>query len=113
MGGISITRLKTMSKLEVISKCFCMVPIKSGEIIRILDCGHAFHQHCIDTWFDDNSTCVMCRKDLNTKPVVVYRTLDPPRYNIQNNVLTDVFPQTPAYVPSDISYAEFTPTPGY
>ena len=25
-------------------------------------CGHTFHQHCLDIWLEKNKTCPICRK---------------------------------------------------
>ena len=31
---------------------------------KILHCGHTFHLECIDTWFEQASTCPTCRYDI-------------------------------------------------
>lgn len=38
-----------------------------GQHVRqIHQCGHMFHQFCIDTWFSINGTCPTCRHDVRT-----------------------------------------------
>jgi len=41
----------------------CMNSFEEGEIIRVLQCNHAFHQECVDEWFLANhTTCPWCRE---------------------------------------------------
>ena len=45
----------------------CSSPIIEDNIIRkINECNHYFHQECVDRWFSNNSTCPICRINLNT-----------------------------------------------
>ncbi|KAG6478039.1 RING-H2 finger protein ATL64-like [Zingiber officinale] len=40
----------------------CLSELAVCEAVRLLPmCGHAFHLHCIDTWFCAHSTCPLCR----------------------------------------------------
>lgn len=40
----------------------CLSEIEDGERGRVLpNCKHAFHIECIDTWFESNSNCPLCR----------------------------------------------------
>lgn len=40
----------------------CREPFENSSIIRkINSCGHKFHLSCIDTWFQTQHTCPMCR----------------------------------------------------
>ncbi|RRT46649.1 hypothetical protein B296_00028327 [Ensete ventricosum] len=40
----------------------CLCELSKGEASRLLPrCAHAFHLHCIDTWFSSHSTCPICR----------------------------------------------------
>ena len=34
------------------------------SVVRKLSCGHIFHIECIDTWFETNIRCPLCRVDL-------------------------------------------------
>ena len=33
---------------------------------RRLNCGHMYHRQCIDTWFNQNVVCPVCRADVRT-----------------------------------------------
>ena len=46
----------------------CSENYSNGDIIRkIRRCGHYFHQSCVDRWFGTNSTCPICRGDINNE----------------------------------------------
>ena len=56
------------------SQCIvCYEQYASGEVIRILPCGHFFHYKCLKPWFKKSSLCPLCRtniKDaLRDKPI--------------------------------------------
>ena len=52
----------------------CSQEFSVGQIVRkVSSCGHFFHQACIDRWFEENSTCPICRTNLNS----VESTSDP------------------------------------
>ena len=43
----------------------CRENFNSNSIVRkINNCSHIFHISCIDTWFENNITCPVCRIDL-------------------------------------------------
>ncbi|XP_040385936.1 RING-H2 finger protein ATL64-like [Oryza brachyantha] len=43
----------------------CLAEFEAGEKARALPrCGHRFHVECIDAWFRENSTCPLCRADV-------------------------------------------------
>ncbi|XP_062184142.1 E3 ubiquitin-protein ligase ATL41-like [Phragmites australis] len=43
----------------------CLADLEPGQKARALSrCGHRFHVECIDTWFHANSTCPLCRADV-------------------------------------------------
>ncbi|KAF7077351.1 hypothetical protein CFC21_081911 [Triticum aestivum] len=43
----------------------CLAGLERGEEARALPrCGHRFHVGCIDAWFRGNSTCPLCRADV-------------------------------------------------
>lgn len=61
------TSLKTVEENENYEVCnICRSEISENQIIRkINDCNHYFHQECVDRWFASNSTCPVCRINLN------------------------------------------------
>ena len=38
--------------------CFC--EYKKNESIKILSCGHVYHENCINKWFLRSYTCPIC-----------------------------------------------------
>ena len=42
----------------------CRERFNANSIVRKLQCGHIFHIGCIDTWFENNISCPVCRSDL-------------------------------------------------
>ncbi|KAF0918685.1 hypothetical protein E2562_025811 [Oryza meyeriana var. granulata] len=43
----------------------CLAEFEAGDKARALPrCGHRFHVECIDAWFRENSTCPLCRADV-------------------------------------------------
>ena len=43
----------------------CRENFNPNSIVRKINgCGHVFHINCIDTWFESNITCPICRVDL-------------------------------------------------
>ena len=46
-------------------------PIKPGNIVVELECGHTFHKHSIATnIFNSNNKCPLCRKKFFNKPKI-------------------------------------------
>jgi len=43
--------------------CADTTPIKSHHALKIPSCDHIFGASCIETWFDNASTCPLCRQD--------------------------------------------------
>lgn len=39
----------------------CYEYLRSFQIVRELNCGHKFHQKCVDKWFENKDTCPLCR----------------------------------------------------
>lgn len=42
----------------------CLDGFGDSRIQTFLNCGHAFHQDCVDHWFRSNPSCPNCRKPL-------------------------------------------------
>lgn len=66
--GEQIARGSTLSRVSVAmdSPCaICQDTIAVGDRIRQLNaCTHAFHQACVDTWFQRHVQCPVCRHDI-------------------------------------------------
>ncbi len=60
--------LNKKTKLEISKKEFdcsiCQETEKNEIIVRTLECGHKFHQECIDTWFLLKHACHVCRYEI-------------------------------------------------
>ena len=39
----------------------CLEHFNTGQQIRVLDCGHYYHQECSDPWLEGSATCPKCR----------------------------------------------------
>lgn len=63
--------LRTFRKQEGIEKnleekcAVCLTEFEDKEKVRDLTCKHIFHPSCIDTWLVQNSTCPVCKHDIN------------------------------------------------
>jgi hypothetical protein len=65
-AGLSEDRLYELPtfKYDDSTTCsICREDFKRGDELRQTDCGHTFHQVCLDPWFDDHTTCPLCRVD--------------------------------------------------
>ncbi|KAI4351223.1 hypothetical protein L6164_005601 [Bauhinia variegata] len=48
----------------------CLADYKDSHLLRLLpDCGHFFHQRCIDMWLRMNPSCPMCRTSPLSTPL--------------------------------------------
>ena len=57
--------LRTSLGLVELSCAVCQHSVTEGEIIRrLLPCNHQYHRDCIDTWFQRNVHCPVCRHDI-------------------------------------------------
>ncbi len=39
----------------------CLDLFDAGEQMRVLDCGHYYHQQCVDGWLKGGKSCPKCR----------------------------------------------------
>ena len=47
---------------ETTEECpICFSSFDQADLLRKLDCGHPFHQPCIDHWLKYRSTCPVCK----------------------------------------------------
>jgi hypothetical protein len=60
------TQLRQANAQDETARCsICQDSFTSGQAIRFLrHCRHEFHRGCIDTWFQSNVHCPMCRWDI-------------------------------------------------
>lgn len=45
--------------------CICMENLKIDNSVKLISCNHRFHKECISVWFENNSSCPICRKIYN------------------------------------------------
>jgi hypothetical protein len=51
----------------------CQDVINEGDEIRMLNnCLHIFHRNCIDTWYQRNVRCPVCRDDIRVPTIVLW-----------------------------------------
>lgn len=63
------TSLRSAALLDEQENCsICQENYTEGQAIRtIKHCEHNFHKNCIDTWFERNVHCPVCRYDIRTQ----------------------------------------------
>ena len=61
---IGIKDLDKVSKI-VNKTDICPICKEEHNVMRQTICNHLFCQECIETWFEKNSKCPLCLKDLN------------------------------------------------
>ena len=49
------------------SNCIiCFDDYSNGEEIKLLPCGHFYHNKCINSWLKISQTCPLCRRNIIT-----------------------------------------------
>ncbi|KAF9595932.1 hypothetical protein IFM89_006213 [Coptis chinensis] len=72
------TLLYSLAKLknkDTVSYCsICLSDYENTDMLRVLpDCGHLFHEKCVDPWLQLRPTCPLCRKSpIPTPPVIPF-----------------------------------------
>lgn len=99
--------------------CFC--DYEDEERIKVLPCGHAFHESCIKEWFANNKCCVIrCNYDLETGQQLLPTTTIPstsaasvlPPTSNNHHATFPLSPQPPARPPgSSLSPLQRPPPP--
>eukprot|EP00754_Rhynchopus_humris_P007198 Rhum_TRINITY_DN13368_c0_g1::Rhum_TRINITY_DN13368_c0_g1_i1::g.59563::m.59563 len=46
----------------------CLEEFTTGDCLRLLFCSHAYHKHCIDSWFARSRLCPFCLQDATLIP---------------------------------------------
>jgi hypothetical protein len=44
--------------------CICLGEFGAEDEIKVLRCGHAFHEDCLGNWLCRERTCALCREDV-------------------------------------------------
>mmetsp|Transcript_54356 Transcript_54356/g.62271 ORF Transcript_54356/g.62271 Transcript_54356/m.62271 type:complete len:510 (-) Transcript_54356:535-2064(-) len=63
-------------KTKLIDNCcsICLEDYVDESNLRVLGCQHAFHQVCIDNWFERNSKCPLCKRSIENLSKMVTDT---------------------------------------
>jgi len=62
------------------SCAICLNDYSDGSILLKMPCDHHFHKNCASAWLHINTTCPICRHDLNVNYRAIndnYATIDP------------------------------------
>ena len=62
----------------------CLEGFELGNIVRILECQHVFHENCIITWLKSRNTCPVCRHELESNDPNYERRKHNHRENLRN-----------------------------
>ena len=86
--------IKELKKIEInennlndyknITCNICLENFEIGNILRILECNHEFHENCIITWLKSNNTCPICRHELESNDPNYERRKNNHRENLRN-----------------------------
>ena len=51
----------------------CTICLENGQETQTrLNCGHIFHEKCLEDWLKINATCPLCRKEVSRTPLLAY-----------------------------------------
>ena len=66
--SIQIPTVKiSKEQMEKSQSCsVCWEDFTEGEEVKLLECGHCFHEGCIGPWLELHGTCPVCRKELSS-----------------------------------------------
>jgi len=64
-----IEKIKTHDYKDVANQdnklcVICQEDFENEDKVRHLPCDHIYHENCIDTWFNKNVHCPLCKKDI-------------------------------------------------
>ena len=62
----------------------CLEGFGIGNILRVLECQHEFHENCIITWLKNRNTCPVCRHELESNDPNYERRKNNHRQNLRN-----------------------------
>lgn len=61
--GINGTYVKRQPTADECSVCLINLEME-GSGVKVLECGHKFHNNCINRWKREKKTCPICRTDI-------------------------------------------------
>ena len=75
---------KNLNNYKNITCNICLENFEIGNILRVLECNHEFHENCIITWLKSNNTCPICRHELESNDPNYERRKNNHRENLRN-----------------------------
>ena len=72
------------NKYKDITCNICLEGFSEGNILRVLECNHEFHENCIITWLKQRNTCPICRHELESNDPNYERRKNSHRENLRN-----------------------------
>ena len=73
-----------INKFKDITCNICLEGFQKGNILRVLECNHEFHENCIITWLKSRNTCPVCRHELESSDPNYERRKHNHRENLRN-----------------------------
>lgn len=66
VNNLPVVRFSSPKERRGETECVvCLNDFEEGEALRLLpQCGHLFHQECVDMWLFSHTTCPLCRRGL-------------------------------------------------
>ena len=75
---------ENIGKFKDITCNICLEGFEIGNILRVLECKHEFHETCIITWLKSRNTCPVCRHELESNDPNYERRKHNHRENLRN-----------------------------
>ena len=75
---------ENINKYKDITCNICLEGFEIGNILRVLECQHEFHENCIVTWLKSRNTCPVCRHELESNDPNYERRKNNHRENLRN-----------------------------
>jgi len=96
----------TVEDLERDARCaVCYDDMSAGSSCKRLSCGHCYHKNCLRRWFEKNSSCPYCRKEIELQNIAA------PAVARQPDPLPPPIPVAPAAPLFDVAPREMPPSP--
>ena len=73
-----------INKFKDITCNICLEGFQKGNILRVLECKHEFHENCIIKWLKNRNTCPVCRHELESNDPNYERRKNNHRENLRN-----------------------------